>query len=121
MTASQQLEIERLLANGTLDPEVVSDVEKGWIQRRFVYIVHSAGLYKIGFAANVRRRLASINCSSPNPVELIWTIETAEWQYLERQLHQRFAAKHRKGEWFALDSKDIHLVRASARLPILLK
>lgn len=120
MTERQSTEMARLIDSGALDPAVIDDVEVGRTDRRFVYLMESAGLYKIGYARHPARRLASINCGSASPVKLLWQTETDQFTHLERLLHEKFAAKRQRGEWFALDAADLALIRSFVRLPVLL-
>jgi Meiotically up-regulated gene 113 len=56
------------------------------------------GPVKIGFAADVERRVRELQCGSPFPLRVL-----AAWQgdgRDERELHERFAADREHGEWF---------------------
>lgn len=65
-----------------------------------VYIIRGGGFIKIGKAANVSRRLASMRTSQPFEVEVVKTFEDCDGHTLERDLHQRFADSRHRGEWF---------------------
>ena len=75
---------------------------------RFVYLIKATnGLIKIGIAKNVAQRLRQLDNMSPVPLELLHTIETKNARELEGELHERFALKRVRGEWFSLANPDI--------------
>jgi hypothetical protein len=74
----------------------------------FVYVIEGAGLYKIGFSATPRRRLAGLQSSSPVELRLVGVIEgtrsdEAQWHYLLRE-------RRRHGEWFDLTEEEVNHV-----------
>jgi hypothetical protein len=70
-----------------------------------VYLISNGTNYKIGIAKDVKSRLS--NLQTGNDVELVLksTIQTkdkAEALALEKQLHEKYADYHVRGEWFSL-------------------
>lgn len=65
-----------------------------------VYFIRCQDFVKIGYATDVRRRLAAIQISSPYEVTLL--AECKGGSRLECELHKRFAAHRVRGEWFHL-------------------
>lgn len=105
-------ELLRLINNGTIDLDFILDDS----DVRSVYLIRSGKFYKIGYAKHVQRRLASIRCGSARPVELVLTIETDDYVALEAAFHALFRAKRHRGEWFALDSADVRILRSCSDL-----
>lgn len=67
----------------------------------FVYFIQSggpAGFIKIGTALNVEKRIALLQCGSPETLRLLKKLPGGH--ALERQLHKHFVHLHHRGEWF---------------------
>lgn len=77
-----------------------------------VYLLECEGFYKIGITDDVRKRLSQIQTSTPFNVKLIHSIPLANAWLLEKHLHERFAKKRVRGEWFKLSSDDVNTVFA---------
>ena len=71
----------------------------------FVYVMKSAGLYKIGYSTSPKRRHSGISHQSAAPVELVGVIEGTRAH--EREWHFHFRDKRKHGEWFALEDADV--------------
>ena len=67
---------------------------------RYVYFIQcgKTGPIKIGYANDVKARLATLQTASPFDLRLLATIKGRP--SLERQLHNRFAGDRLRGEWF---------------------
>lgn len=65
-----------------------------------IYLIQAGvgGPLKIGCAAEPRKRLSDLQTGSPEPLTLVLAILGGLRE--ERELHERFAASHRRGEWF---------------------
>jgi hypothetical protein len=87
----------------------------------FIYLIRSGPHYKIGMSKDPRRRFRQIafgtsrelaiiytTDSLSGEAELVHTIRTDDMPAAERQLHERFADKRIKGEWFGLSRKDVN-------------
>lgn len=73
---------------------------------KFVYAIGGAGggIVKIGWTSNLRERLSSIRCGSPEEISVLWK---APGDFaVERYLHKRFAALRIRGEWFDFGDGD---------------
>jgi hypothetical protein len=81
-----------------------------------LYLIECQHFYKIGVANDVESRLAQL--STGNPFELkvlaVYTFENAE--LVERAIHQRFAIKRRRGEWFELSDNELQLFKQICQL-----
>lgn len=64
-----------------------------------VYLIQAGDALKIGYAADPRRRIHNLRIGSPVPLVLVGTMNGGG--ETERELHMRFAAHRRHGEWFA--------------------
>lgn len=71
----------------------------GW---GYVYFVRATtlGLVKIGCTIDARDRLKTLQVGSPDRLELLGVICNKRWEETEREVHRRFAAHRRHGEWF---------------------
>lgn len=68
---------------------------------RWVYAVSSEDspkVVKIGVASNIRRRIVSIQTSSPTKIHLRWSARGG--LPLETHLHEKFHRRRMSGEWF---------------------
>lgn len=86
----------------------------------FVYLMEgsfSTGTeWKIGFSHNPVRRSVQIERDAEVPVRVICSIPALDMRALERSLHERFADKRTRGEWFKLDPEDVNYIRMLARV-----
>lgn len=87
------------------------DPKRGRGKAGFVYLLKSGEYYKIGCTKQVGRRLAEISPCMPFETILICSIKTEDMQALEASLHQEFADKRVKGEWFQLSEQDIQAIK----------
>lgn len=82
---------------------------------QYVYVVQDvtvSGLCKIGKAANPRRRVVdNFGVILPFDLECIWILKCNHMARTESELHQHFADKRVRGEWFALDRHDIEIIK----------
>jgi hypothetical protein len=69
-------------------------------QGGYVYIIKCAGLYKIGRAVDVQKRIGEMTL--PMKPELVSSVFSLEYGALEKGLHAMFAACRKHGEWFEL-------------------
>jgi hypothetical protein len=82
----------------------------------FIYVMESAGFYKIGWAkTNPRYRRQIHQCGNPNLVTLLGVIEGTRMN--ESDWHDFFKArgKHVRGEWFDLTEEEIAAVLHESR------
>jgi hypothetical protein len=80
-----------------------------------VYVISIPdGHYKIGVSNNAKERIATIQTSLPYTVSVHLVFDTDNCYEVERKLHQCFASKHVRGEWFRLTDTDLAYIRAFA-------
>lgn len=78
----------------------------------FVYLLRADnGLVKIGKTGKITKRIYQLSIQLPYETELIHTIKTDDMDELERHLHEIFAAKRKRGEWFELSEEDITSIK----------
>ena len=77
----------------------------------FVYLMKSGRFYKIGHSDAPGRRHYDLAIQLPEHVELIHKIPTEAPKAAERFWHERFKAKRKGGEWFALSAADVKAFR----------
>jgi hypothetical protein len=68
-----------------------------------IYYVAANDRVKIGFAKNVKKRLAALSTTSPVPLVLLASHRGS--QKKEREIHRLFAEYRLTGEWFRLDGE----------------
>lgn len=73
----------------------------------YVYLLHCHGFYKIGIANDVAKRLNSIQTSNPFRVDLVASVVVDVPAELERTLHEAYAEKRTRNEWFELSDLDV--------------
>jgi hypothetical protein len=73
-----------------------------------VYLVRSeTGSYKIGISCGLRMRMKTLYETIPLDLELIGILKVKDHRRLERELHDRYAERRQRGEWFLLLQRDI--------------
>ena len=75
-----------------------------------VYLIQmgDTDLYKIGKSqSSPLRRLKELQVGNPETLRLIETARTWDFEIMEKDLHQLFLSKRRKGEWFQLTDQDV--------------
>lgn len=70
---------------------------------------HRNGYIKIGFSVNPKAREKTLQSEEPE-IELLekWPASMVD----EMVLHQRYAAKRIRGEWFKIDAGDIAIIES---------
>lgn len=81
------------------------------VRNGFVYLMKSGRFYKIGHSDAPGRRQYDLAIQLPEKVELIHKIPTEAPEAAERYWHERFQARRKGGEWFALTAVDIKTFR----------
>ena len=69
------------------------------------------GAYKIGVAANLKARFATLSTMIPYSLEVVMSFLVEDALRDERSLHLRFKSKRIKGEWFQLSDKDVEWIK----------
>jgi hypothetical protein len=83
------------------------DKNSGWRGVSGVYVIacEGFGLYKIGMARDVGKRLMFLQGSSPFPLRVIAVADGK--RALERRLHHQFFPHWVRGEWFQFDEDEL--------------
>ena len=68
----------------------------------------NSGYVKIGFATDLDARLQKIQLGTPDRLFVVHKFRTRFYAELEKILHQRFAHKRLRGEWFDLNQDDFN-------------
>jgi hypothetical protein len=77
----------------------------------YVYVLRADnGLFKIGRTSNPNIRLTTLGIKLPYALTIVVILATNDMHALESDLHERFASKRKKGEWFDLGPDDIKFV-----------
>jgi hypothetical protein len=67
----------------------------------FVYLMYAkTGEYKIGSSINPSSRIKGLSVGLPAKLELIHTFPADDMKQAERTLHEKFANKMERSEWF---------------------
>lgn len=72
------------------------------LARQQIYAISGQQYIKIGIAENVDSRLSTLRTSSPFPLTLLKSWQSANAKSVERRLHEKFAKFRHSGEWFIL-------------------
>lgn len=79
----------------------------------YVYLIQSkTGECKIGSSVSVSARLRQLQCANPGLLSLLHAFPSANALQDELALHDAFAHKRIRNEWFALTESDISRIRA---------
>lgn len=116
------VDIDKVMANSSVlksleirDGKVVSvGLANGKRVRNdeYIYLVRAEnGLIKIGYSEDVQRRFNLLNTSSPVALELLWFLKSARARAIEAKLHNLYASKRIRGEWFALTIDDVEQIK----------
>lgn len=74
----------------------------------YVYLLKAfSGTYKIGKSKHPESRIRKMNVVLPFDVEVEHLIECEDYTVTERKLHDRYASKHIRGEWYSLSDEDV--------------
>ena len=80
-----------------------------------VYVIAAPdGIYKIGMARNIQKRVCNINTHVPFTLILTAAILTDDPTGVEKRLHRQYHDKQVKGEWYRLSDDDIQEISAGA-------
>ena len=117
----------QIRVNGTLEYEIhlnkqsfsIKNLKKNkHIDPHELYILECQGIYKIGIADNVNKRIKGMTTGNPFPINIITTYKLGDTisREKEKQLHARFKNKHHLNEWFNLDYNDLEEIENLLRL-----
>jgi len=77
----------------------------------FIYVLKSKNLYKIGRAKNIKERIRTYETENPFGVDVLLQVRVNNYIEEESILLNRFREKQVRGEWFALNKKDINMIK----------
>ena len=75
-----------------------------------IYLIKAGKYHKIGITTNLHARIRSIMTGNPENVEIISLKEVDSHKHHEKELHNKFKHKCKRGEWFLLDENDVSYV-----------
>lgn len=76
----------------------------------FIYVVTAdefSGIYKIGYAKDVKKRLAALQIGCPFKLRAIYVYRSIKYARAESKIHKSFSDKKVLGEWFSMGSIDL--------------
>lgn len=73
----------------------------------YVYLIEAGGYYKIGLSRNPESRADQIDSVLPFEGELLHTIQTGNMLSAENELHERYAHRKVRNEWFDLEQREV--------------
>jgi len=66
-------------------------------------------LFKVGITRNdVDKRIGSIQTTCPYELHLYGSVESPAYQAIEREIHQEWKDRRRRGEWFTVGADDVN-------------
>jgi len=93
--------------------QIAGDNRQSGRQGHVYFISSVRGPIKIGFAANVQARLATLQTASPQPLQVLAAI--AGTAQAERAIHRHFASLRLEGEWFQRDGRIFAVIAVARR------
>ena len=73
----------------------------------YVYLLESAGFYKIGVAEDLKARISSIQSGTPHEVTIVDFFPSYHPYEDEQHLHEMWQKYHTRGEWFSLPAQKV--------------
>lgn len=78
----------------------------------YIYLIKApSGKFKIGRAKDINNRVATFGVMLPFEIELTHVIPATDYRQAERVLHERFAHRRGRGEWFDLTADDVTAIQ----------
>lgn len=78
----------------------------------YVYVLELSGFYKIGSSKRPDKRYIQLSTGTPIDLKVVHWLKSPYYQTVEKQLHNRFAHKRTRREWFALTDEDIQWIKS---------
>ena len=80
------------------------------VELGYVYLIRMNIDYKIGISKQPQKRLVEFT-KLPYPIEKICVEKVLDYKKVEKDLHEKFSAKRKRGEWFLLSKKDVDYIK----------
>lgn len=80
----------------------------------YVYVIRDidvTGFYKIGRTNDPYVRLSAFEVKLPFQIEIVTVLSCNNAMLMEKQLHDRYALKRVRGEWFQLSDEDVQSIK----------
>lgn len=111
---------ERDLSERIKEPVLLESCD-GLDRSGFVYVIYlddssNERFYKIGMSSSFAERFSAHQCSSPFEICVACAYFVGNMGLEERSLHEKFAKKRVRGEWFRLDDGDLNFIAGRSRL-----
>lgn len=114
---------ERDLSHGNarrLEPVRLVEVDE-MSKAGFVYVIYMEDsakerFYKIGMTSSFTARFSAHQCASPFDLCVACAYFVGNMRQEERFLHDKFAGKRIRGEWFCLSDEDLAVIARRAKL-----
>ena len=71
--------------------------------------------HKIGYSVDAEKRISGMQTGSVHELQIVHTIKTSRPQACEQWLHELFADKRLRGEWFSLTQGDLAIIMRIGR------
>ena len=117
----KRLGITRDLTDNIKNPVAVAGCMESLDRSGFIYVIYmddtsNERFYKVGMSASFSERFGSHQCSSPFQMFVACAYFVGNMRAEERELHDEFADKRVRGEWFRLNDGDLDFIASRARL-----
>lgn len=82
-----------------------------------IYLFRTGPYYKLGKSVNPELRFRGLQMMIPYPVEFVCSMAVDDMDAVELELHEKFAEKCHRGEWFLLNEQDVEFVKSIDSIP----
>lgn len=93
-----------------MTPAVIVAADKYWktVQMGYVYLIRNGEHFKIGMTSNPKSRIETYyRTETPHAYEVLAMSRCLDYKEQEKILHEIFASKRFRGEWFSLDESEL--------------
>lgn len=81
------------------------------VEKQYLYGISDGEMIKLGMSNNIKKRIVTLQTSSPRELKIIWEYYTGRnakvARALEKKLHRRCRKHHVRGEWFSINCLDL--------------
>lgn len=101
-------EYQEIQDGGLSNAQIQKKLDEG-----YVYLIESEnGVYKIGKAKDVDKRVNTFGVKLPIKTTLLHSFWSSQYSAAEKKLHEMFKDKRTHGEWFYLSREDVNSICA---------